>query len=208
MSPKHHSIMEVSAMVAALVVSLLPLGDAIGAAAKGDGYPQLSSHRQFKPINGDTTVHCEFGHEILGGGKRVTLFEVNFRENDMSTSKVRCPEAGDRPGFEIGYLWGAVFRYTPDAPGGAEGPLYSFRNVPLPEYDEDPLATLRWSDEGAFRRLESISSASNEDTKKICLAGIAALKKKIRTYTDLCAENYQTAMRAFRAGGSKVKVFS
>ncbi|KAF4694566.1 hypothetical protein FOZ60_007801 [Perkinsus olseni] len=198
-------------MIAALMASLLPLRGAIGAAAKGDvtgGYPQLSSHRQFKPINGDTTVKCEFGHEILGGGKRVTLFEVNFRENDMSTSKVRCPEAGDRPGFEIGYLWGAVFRYTPDAPGGAEGPLYSFRNVPLPEYDEDPLATLRWSDEGAFRRLESISSASNEDTKKICLAGIAALKKKIRTYTDLCAENYQTAMRAFRAGGSKVKVFS
>ncbi|KAF4753819.1 hypothetical protein FOZ63_001398, partial [Perkinsus olseni] len=150
MSPKHHFIIEVSAMVAALVASLLPLGDAIGAAAKGDGYPQLSTHRQFKPINGDTTVNCEFGHEIPGGGKRVTLFEVNFRENDISTRKVRCPEAGDRPGFEIG-------------------------------------------------RLKSISSASNEETEKICLAGIAALKKKIRTYTDLCAENYQTAMRALRA---------
>ncbi|KAF4699396.1 hypothetical protein FOZ63_011070, partial [Perkinsus olseni] len=73
------------------------------------------------------------------------------------------------------------------APGGGYGPSYEFKgDGPV----KDPLASVRWSAGGAIRSLKSSASPSNEETEKICMAGITALKKKFLTYKDLCAKNY------------------
>ncbi|KAF4741486.1 hypothetical protein FOZ62_013453, partial [Perkinsus olseni] len=196
MSSKQQLHLGVSTIVAAIVASLLPLGDAIGAAAKGDGYPSLSSHHHYKPIYGDRTVKCEFGNEQLDDGRQVTRLEILLGETDMSTGKMHCPAAGGRTGFDMGYLWGSIMWFNLDAPGGGYGPSYEFKgDGPV----NDPFASVRWSAGGAIRSLKSSASASNEETEKICMAGITALKKKFLTYKDLCTKNYAIGKEVLRA---------